>query len=304
MEEAEENDEGGGAELDEESNAADDEASEGDEEGEEGAGEEADSTEEDDTSEVDEDNEDADSTNGDDNGEDVMEENDDTEDDTPTTAKRAAKMVSLMDMAGMLSVERVPLDETGYLGVASTRDNRKMERFVERLASDMALTVVDPGGLKGMVPFYSGRKATQSFEALQAELLSTARVSDGWVQRDDEQAEPISIAQKTKTVRRKKRREHLLLQTGAAERHIKEHRRSAPVSLLSRAATQVPDLAVALFGSRTLVLVCAVGLLACLFALDERKRTGGGTEYEDPLALPVKHEKLPLREASSASSSK
>lgn len=73
------------------------------------------------------------------------------------------------------------LNEKGYLSVVRQRSNAKMTNFVKRLAADMSLEIVDPGGLNGMVPFYSGQKAKQSFSALQAELLSTARLGRGWL---------------------------------------------------------------------------------------------------------------------------
>merc|ERR1719440_119495 len=96
----------------------------------------------------------------------------------------------------------------------------------------------------------------------------------------------------------KRRRENLLLQTGSSQHEASDSdsgsgpagvRQVPPgVSLLSRAKTaaqemhKVPDMAIAMFGSRSLVLLCTMSLLGCLFCLDERKRTTKGVVYEDP----------------------
>jgi len=198
--------------------------------------------------------------------------------DDEVSAKPRRKKLALMAVMDMLEAERAPLNEDGYVDVANSRSNRRMERFVERLADEMSLMIVDEGGLKGLVPYYSGQKATQSFESLQAELLSTARMTDGWVSR--------------KHKKRRKERMHTeanLLQTDASQHkahHSAESSRPA-LSLLSavRAVHKVPDLAVAVFGSRTIVLGCTMALIIALICVDEKKRSAKGMEYEDPLNM-------------------
>jgi hypothetical protein len=82
------------------------------------------------------------------------------------------------------------------------------------------------------------------------------------------------------------RRENLLLQTDATQHHATVASKK-PLSLLSavRVVHKVPDLAVAVFGSRTLVLMFVACLVVCIFCIDERKRTSKGVEYEDPLNM-------------------
>jgi hypothetical protein len=201
------------------------------------------------------------------------------------------------------------LDEHGYRSVVASRSNRAMRKFVEHLAEDMSLSIVDPGGLSGMVPYYSGQRSTQSFRALRSELLSTARMKDGWLESIGSDAEPISITQgnshrsksmpafarpkKTKTLKKTKPKKRdpvsSLLQTGVVEHH--SHQASSSTSMLSAAtssllsvatkvAQAVPDIAVALLGSTTVVLMCALGCVGYLFYLDVRKRVDQRPEPE------------------------
>jgi len=231
-----------------------------------------------------------------------MDENDDTGDDVGATPRKT-KRLSMLAVVDLHDADKQTLNENGYLNIASARSNRKMERFVKRLIDEMSFEIIDVGGLKGMVPFYSGQKATQSFEALTAELLSTARMSDGWLLRAGGRKAHPSTATMHQNKKVKKGKPALLLQTNQTkqpEHHEKPARAHADshfpqVSLLSSAATgavrvvhKVPDLAVALFGSRTLIVLCTVGLVGCIFCLDERKRTGGkhmDHEYQDPLNM-------------------
>jgi len=245
---------------------------EDEEEDEESSAEDAAGGESEDAEEGDSESENADSIDA--------EESDDSEAES-AAAKKARRKLSLMAVVDVMKADRAPLNENGYLDIVEARSNRRMERFVERLASEMSLVVVDVGGLKGMVPFYSGQKATQSLEALQAELLSTARMTDGWLK---------------KTGRSRPVHDHILLQTDAVESQAADVEMSSnassagPVSMLAmsavvRAVHKVPDIAVGLIGSRTIVLLCTVGLLLCLFCIDERKRKGKGLNYEDLLNL-------------------
>merc|ERR1719359_1488399 len=69
-----------------------------------------------------------------------------------------------------MSGKTAPLNERGYKGVAKLRSQKQMEIYVRRLVASQGLYVVDDGALKGMVPYYSGAKATQSFKALTTEI--------------------------------------------------------------------------------------------------------------------------------------
>jgi len=207
----------------------------------------------------------------------------DSEDDDDEPSVAEMKRRSLVTVMDMIEADEEPLNENGYLDVVSFNNNRKMERFVTRLVDEMSLQIVDPGGLKGMVPYYSGQKSTQSFRNLQSELLSTARMGDGWL-----------VKKRNKNRQSSRFTKGVLLQTDATQ-HTTQHKSKGTteqVSLLglvstraSKAVHKVPDLAMALFGSRTAVVLCSIGLVACLFCLDERNRTSKGVEYEDPLNM-------------------
>lgn len=253
--------------TEENEDAKGEDADEGAEESEEGEADSEEESEEDSEEESEEGTEEdgGEEEEGSANEEDAEEEEDD--DDDPEGS------LSMVAVRGMTKAESAALDENGYEEVAEAFNNRGMERFITRLANEMSMEITDPGGLKGMVPFFSGMKSSQSFAALRAELRSVSHERNGWV------------------VRRKRRHENILLQTATAEHqeHAGEHQ--ASLSLLgtastrvSRVAQKVPDLAVALFGSRTLVLLCTAALVTVLFCLDEKKRTSKGV-YEDPLSL-------------------
>lgn len=240
-------------------------ADEGAEDTEEGDADNEEESEEGTANEEEEDN--ANEEDGEEEEDNANEEDADEEEDDDDP-KGSLSMVSVREMT---KANKVSLDEEGYQEVANANNNHGMERFITRVANDMDMEILDVGGLQGMVPFYSGLKSSQSFAALRSELRAVSREEDGWLERR----------------KRHHRHESVLLQTGTAE-HSEQQ---ASLSLLgmtatraSRAAHKVPDLAVALFGSRTLVLMCTGALVTMLFCLDEKKRTSKAV-YEDPLNL-------------------
>lgn len=216
--------------------------------------------------------------------------------------------ISLMEVMDLVKVDREPLNEKGYLGVAGLRSDRKMERFVSRLAGEMKLHIVDVGGLKGTVPYYSGRKATQSFAALKTELLHASKMRDGWLVRHGlhhkarkRTTHALPLLEVTKKRKQRRTKGNLLQTSGAitkktksrATRARKRGRESSEdddgqdVSLLSFASTkalkavhEVPDVVVGLFGSRAIIVICSIVVLSFLFCVDDKKAY---TECEDPL---------------------
>jgi len=64
-----------------------------------------------------------------------------------------------------------------------------MEAFITRAIDDRGLIVVDEGALKGVVPYYSGAKATQSWKALSKELDKAEKLKGkkSWLQKGDEE---------------------------------------------------------------------------------------------------------------------
>mmetsp|Transcript_145505 Transcript_145505/g.253906 ORF Transcript_145505/g.253906 Transcript_145505/m.253906 type:complete len:290 (+) Transcript_145505:103-972(+) len=76
--------------------------------------------------------------------------------------------------------KHVPLSEQGYSFLSRLKDDREMQGFVRRVIDDLGLEIVDEGGLMGMVPYYSGKKAKQSFAALEAELAKESKKRKAW----------------------------------------------------------------------------------------------------------------------------
>jgi len=77
------------------------------------------------------------------------------------------------------------LDEDGYKAVSRLKSNFEMGLFIRKLVDDMGARIVDEAGFNGVVPFYSGQQSTQSFQALQKEIHSSAKSGNAWVVFDD-----------------------------------------------------------------------------------------------------------------------
>lgn len=77
------------------------------------------------------------------------------------------------------------LDERGYKAVSKLRSNSEMGAFIQRLVSQMGGRIVDEAGFQGVVPFYSGQQAKQSFEALRKEIQSSAKSNSAWVEIEE-----------------------------------------------------------------------------------------------------------------------
>lgn len=68
----------------------------------------------------------------------------------------------------------VDLNEKGYQALAQIKDKTQMRIFVRRLVHDLGLELRDEGGLEGLLPYYNGQAAVQSFSKLAAELKRNA----------------------------------------------------------------------------------------------------------------------------------
>lgn len=153
----------------------------------------------------------------------------------------------------------VPLNEKGYESIADLRSNHGMELFVRRLASQLGLRIVDKGGLKGFVPYYSGQKDTQSFEALQKELAAAAEEGT-WV----------------KFTPSSRQKEHILIQTEETRNEATKSSEAQSASLGYRALklfVRIPQATYDLFGYTSSAIICGTFLAAALCLIDERKRT-------------------------------
>lgn len=72
-------------------------------------------------------------------------------------------------------------NEEGYQSVAAQRDHFLMNQYVRGVVSLLGGAVVDDAGLEGMISYYSGEKATQTFQNLVNELRVIMSSPDGWV---------------------------------------------------------------------------------------------------------------------------
>lgn len=79
--------------------------------------------------------------------------------------------------------QNVTLDETGYRIVVEKVSDAEMELFIRRVIEQLGLVVRDEGKFKGMVPFYSGKAANQTFNALVGEINQATARRCGWVSR-------------------------------------------------------------------------------------------------------------------------
>mmetsp|Transcript_93200 Transcript_93200/g.164871 ORF Transcript_93200/g.164871 Transcript_93200/m.164871 type:complete len:421 (-) Transcript_93200:158-1420(-) len=192
----------------------------------------------------------------------VGDEEDSADEDGEDSKQERRGRLSLME-----SADGAQLNEQGYEAVAATQDARRMEIFVRRLASDLGMKIVDEGALKGFVPYYSGQKDTQSFEAMREELLSSA-TPGGWVQFTSG-----GWRQFTSSVRQK---EHMLIETGVTRNEVVKTSSSESASLGAQAViffTRIPQMTYDLFGYTTTAILCGTVLAAGLCLIDERKRT-------------------------------
>jgi len=92
-------------------------------------------------------------------------------------AKTAANFTVAVNPSGAAA----PLDETGYSAVADRCCLEEVKQFVERQVANLGLEVCDPAGLSGIVPYHSCLKGTQSFDALNANLLADSQSRCAWL---------------------------------------------------------------------------------------------------------------------------
>jgi hypothetical protein len=96
----------------------------------------------------------------------------------------------------VMQADGVSLNEGGYKEIAALKNQREMTAFVKRVAKYLGYKITSEWKLNGVVPYYSGKKAKQSFKALKAELVKTAmKGKQGWAKKvgadalDDEEDE-------------------------------------------------------------------------------------------------------------------
>lgn len=99
----------------------------------------------------------------------------------------ARQFVSLLSKAkpkkGDLKADKVDLSESGYKTIAATEDSDEMAAFVTRVAEELGYEITSPAKLNGVVPYYNGKKAKQTFAALKHELAKTSLASKGWAKK-------------------------------------------------------------------------------------------------------------------------
>merc|ERR1719446_862644 len=75
--------------------------------------------------------------------------------------------------------KQASLDEKGYAAVALQKDDDEMETYIRRVVEDMDMDVINNGGLRGLLPYYSGNKTWQTFKKLVAEIQASAQRRKG-----------------------------------------------------------------------------------------------------------------------------
>jgi len=107
-----------------------------------------------------------------------------------------AKKKGNKQAAEIWQADGVSLNEGGYKEIAALKNQREMTQFVKRVAKFLGYKITSEWKLNGVVPYYSGKKAKQSFKALKAELVKTAmKGKQGWAKKvgadalDDEEDE-------------------------------------------------------------------------------------------------------------------
>lgn len=104
-----------------------------------------------------------------------------------------------------------PLTEKGYKSVAVLHSQKEMEAYIRRVIADRDLHILDEGGLKGMLPYYSGLKATQSLKALSTEITthSKKKVSAWLLTQDDWKRKQKEMMRKQKQQEKEQQQEEL-----------------------------------------------------------------------------------------------
>mmetsp|Transcript_153849 Transcript_153849/g.268118 ORF Transcript_153849/g.268118 Transcript_153849/m.268118 type:complete len:170 (+) Transcript_153849:1-510(+) len=74
--------------------------------------------------------------------------------------------------------QKASLDEQGYKAVAALKNNAQMDKFIRRAAQNLNLEIKNQGSLAGIVPYYSGVNAEQSYEKLLLELERGAHAGE------------------------------------------------------------------------------------------------------------------------------
>merc|ERR1711924_254857 len=71
--------------------------------------------------------------------------------------------------------DSVSLGESGYRKIAKLESASEMEHFIKRVVDELGYKISDVGSLHGVVPYYSGKKAVQSYAALKEELSRVSK---------------------------------------------------------------------------------------------------------------------------------
>lgn len=101
-----------------------------------------------------------------------------------SAAQGEQQPVALARTDATVNASSVELAQSGYEAVARLHDTEAMLIFVRRVVQQEGFVVLDDGRLRGMIPFYDGGCATQSYDALVKELRrgwKTGKCSEPWL---------------------------------------------------------------------------------------------------------------------------
>jgi len=77
--------------------------------------------------------------------------------------------------------QKAPLDEAGYKQVAALGSRAAMESYIRRVVKSIGCRIADESKLQGVVPFYSGETAVQSYAALETETFRACTQTGTWL---------------------------------------------------------------------------------------------------------------------------
>jgi len=78
-----------------------------------------------------------------------------------------------------------PLTEDGYKVVLALQNTAEMEKYVNRVGSDLDIAVSSTGkrAMKGFVPWFSGEKANRTLLRMQNEMTRISKIPRSWLTR-------------------------------------------------------------------------------------------------------------------------
>mmetsp|Transcript_156201 Transcript_156201/g.277110 ORF Transcript_156201/g.277110 Transcript_156201/m.277110 type:complete len:689 (+) Transcript_156201:62-2128(+) len=99
------------------------------------------------------------------------------------TSDAGTSYASVSDSDAEVVATTAEFDEAGYTEVAALGKHKAMVAYIRRVVRNLGCRITDEARLEGIVPFYSGENTTQSFAALEGELVHACLTgTDSWLE--------------------------------------------------------------------------------------------------------------------------